>query len=323
MANIILRPEWNLPERLVTSEKAWRNRRQFLKEMGFSGAGLLAVPMLGGCAEKAAEKPAAKPATKLYPAQRNTVFNPGWALSDEKITTTYNNFYEFSTTKERVHQLTDKFVTKPWSVQIDGLVEQPLTVDVDELIALFGLEERVYRFRCVEAWSMVVPWTGFQLSKLIEKVVPKPEAKFLRFETASRPDQMPGFQRLKVQGYPLPYNEGLRLDEAMNVLTMGVTGLYGKPLPKQNGAPFRIIVPWKYGYKSIKSVVRIEFVAKQPATLWETLQPQEYPFESNVDPTTPHPRWSQATERVVDTGDRIKTLPLNGYGTYVAKLYGK
>ena len=320
MANIIVRPGWHIPERLVTPEKAWRNRRVFLKTMGFTGAGLLAAPLASDAADVTA-KPA--PPARLYPARRNMIFNPGWPLSDERVVGTFNNFYEFSTDKESVHRLTTKFVTKPWPVQIDGLVEKPLKLDLDELLAMFPLEERVYRFRCVEAWSMVVPWTGFQLSKLIEKVEPKPEAKFLRFESAGRPEQMPSYDRLKRQGYPLPYNEGLRLDEAMNQLTMGVTGIYGKPLPKQHGAPFRIVVPWKYGYKSIKSVVRIEFVAKQPATLWETLAPDEYPFESNVDPTRPHPRWTQASERVVDTNDRIRTLPLNGYGDYVAKLYAK
>jgi sulfoxide reductase catalytic subunit YedY len=181
------------------------------------------------------------------------------------------------------------------------------------------LEERVYRFRCVEAWSMVVPWTGFPLSKLVEKVSPKSEAKFIKFQTFNRPDQAPGMARLS--DYPWPYTEGLRLDEAMNPLTMVVTGIYGKPLPKQHGAPVRIIVPWKYGYKSIKSVVKIEFVTTQPATLWETLAPNEYPFESNVNPAVPHPRWSQAMERVIDTGDFVKTEPYNGYGKYVAQLY--
>ena len=330
MANIIKRPAWHIPERLITPEAAFLKRRHFLKQMGFTGAGLLATPLVG-CME--AQQPPAPPTPKapnpaskggkLYPAARNPEFNPGWKLSDEEVAATYNNFYEFSTTKERVHQLTGKFITSPWSVQIDGLVEKPLTLDIEELIALMGLEERVYRFRCVEAWSMVVPWTGFQFSKLVEKVVPKAEAKFVRFETAAKPDQMPAYARLKAQGYPMPYNEGLRLDEAMNPLTLVATGIFGKPLPKQHGAPVRMIVPWKYGYKSIKSISRIEFVAKQPATLWNTLGPDEYPFESNVNPAVPHPRWSQATERVIDTGDRIRTQPFNGYGSSVAKLYSK
>ncbi len=327
MANIIKRPAWHIPERLITPEAAFLKRRDFLRQMGFTGAGLFAAPLVG-CTEAQttpASKvaPAAAKGGKLYPAGRNMAFDSGWKLTDEEKAAKYNNFYEFSTDKERVHQLTDKFVTSPWRVQIDGLVEKPMTVDIQELITLMGLEERVYRFRCVEAWSMVVPWTGFQLSKLVEQVVPKADAKFVRFETTAKPDQMPGYARLKAQGYPLPYNEGLRLDEALNPLTLVATGIFGKPLPKQHGAPVRIIVPWKYGYKSIKSISRIEFMAKQPATLWETLGPDEYPFESNVNPAVPHPRWSQATERVIDTGDRIRTQPFNGYASMVAKLYSK
>ena len=204
--------------------------------------------------------------------------------------------------------------------EITGLVDKPLTIDAQELIEMFPLEERVYRLRCVEAWAIIVPWTGFPLSKLIEKAAPRPEAKFIRCETFSRPEQA-GMRRLRE--YPWPYSEGLRMDEAMNLLTMLVCGVYGKPLPKQHGAPVRLIVPWKYGYKSIKSIVKIEFVAEQPKTFWETLAADEYPFESNVNPKVPHPRWSQAVERMIDTGDRVKTQLYNGYGNYVAKLYGK
>lgn len=313
MANIMIRPGWHIPERLVTPEHVFHNRRQFLKQMGFAGAGLLATPWLHGA------EASAKPPGKGYPAARNPKFDPKWKLSDEKVAATYNNFYEFSTVKDRVHRLVDKFVITPWPVKIGGLVENPMTPDVTELIEQFGLEERVYRFRCVEAWAMIVPWTGFPLSKLLEKVAPKPEAKFVKFQTFNRPDQAPGMERLA--GYPWPYTEGLRLDEAMHPLTMVVTGIYGKPLPKQHGAPLRIVVPWKYGYKSIKSVVKIELTDKQPKTLWETLAPDEYPFESNVIPTVPHPRWSQATERMIDTDERVRTLPYNGYADEVAKLY--
>jgi methionine sulfoxide reductase catalytic subunit len=327
MANIILRPDWHLPERLVTPESIFVNRRRFLRQMGFTGVGLLAAG-LSGCskAESQAAPSDAKPTAttssashKGYPAPRNPEFNPGWKLTAEQTAGTYNNFYEFSTNKERVSKLVDKFVTSPWPVQIGGLAEKPMTMDAQELIDMFPLEERVYRFRCVEAWAMVVPWTGFPLSKLIEKVSPKSEAKFIKFTTFNRPEQAPGMERLA--DYPWPYTEGLRMEEAMNPLVMVVTGIFGKPLPKQHGAPLRIIVPWKYGYKSIKSVVKIEFVEKQPATLWETLAPNEYPFESNVDPKVPHPRWSQAMERVIDTGDYVPTQQYNGYGSYVAKLY--
>lgn len=319
MANIIVRPDWWIPESRVTPEHVHRNRREFLRQMGLTGAGLFATaPSLFSAPADAAAKPAGK-----YPATRNPDFNPKLRLSAEEAAISYNNYYEFSTSKDRVKRLVDKFKVDPWQLEIYGLCEKPLKADLREILDGVTLEERVYRFRCVEAWSMVVPWTGFPLAELLKKVVPKSEAKFVRFETVARPEEMPGYNRLLAQGYPLPYNEGLRIDEAMHPLTLVATGLYGKPMPKQNGAPVRLVVPWKYGFKSIKSIVKIELVAKQPATLWETLSPEEYPFESNVDPKVPHPRWSQATEREVDTGDRIPTLLYNGYADQVGKLYGK
>jgi sulfoxide reductase catalytic subunit YedY len=328
MVNIIVRAGWHLPERLVTPEPVFLDRRNFLRQMGFASLGVLATP-LTGCSKD--DAPAANTSvttnhaamftpSKTFPAPRNAEFNPTWTLSSERAAAQYNNFYEFTLGKD-VYRYVDKFVTAPWPIQIGGLVEKPMTIDALELVQMFGLEERVYRLRCVEAWAMIVPWTGFAFGKLIEKVAPKPEAKFIRFETFHRPDQAPGVAR--VPEYPWPYFEGLRLDEARNPLTLAATGIYGKPLPKQHGAPIRLVVPWKYGYKSIKSIVKIEFVSEQPKTFWETLQPKEYPFESNVDPTVPHPRWSQATERMIDTGDRIKTQMFNGYGKYVAGLYAK
>lgn len=296
--------------------------------MGFTGAGLLAATLAGcnksdspsNAATSAPASPDTEPIlpTKGYPAQRNSEFNPGWRLTNEKEAGTYNNFYEFSLAKDAFRYV-GKFVTTPWSVEITGLVEKPMTLDAQELAEMFDLEERVYRFRCVEAWAMIVPWTGFQLSKLIERVVPKPESKFIRFETFNRPSQAPGMA--KTPQYPWPYHEGLRLDEAMHPLTLLATGIYGKRLPKQHGAPLRLVVPWKYGYKSIKGIVKIEFIAEQPKTFWETLAPNEYPFWSNVNPKVPHPRWSQGTERLIDTGDRVKTQPFNGYASYVAKMY--
>ena len=330
MDNLIHRPEWHLPERLVTPEAVFRNRRNFLRQLGFTGAGLLAGTLVG-CSKSdstptASTSSAALPdgapvvPVKGYPAPRTAEFNPGWRLTNEKDASAYNNFYEFSLAKD-AYRYVGKFVTAPWPVEITGLVEKPMTLDAQELAAMFDLEERVYHFRCVEAWAMIVPWTGFQFSRLIEKVVPKPEAKFIRFETFNRPDQAPGI--VKAPSYPWPYHEGLRFDEAMNPLTMLATGIYGKPLPKQHGAPLRLVVPWKYGYKSIKSIVKIEFIAKQPTTFWETLIPEEYPFESNVDPAVPHPRWSQATERMIDTDDRVRTLPYNGYASQMARLYKK
>lgn len=313
MAHLLLRPDWQLPERLVTPEAVYRDRRRFLRDLGLAAAGSLALPQLF-----AADPPAGTPASAVA---RNPEFSPRLPLTDEKLVTTYNNFYEFSTVKDRVHRLVDKFTTSPWTLWVGGLCEKPMTIDARDLIAQMPLEERVYRFRCVEAWSMVVPWTGFPLSKLLEKVQPKPAAKFVKFQTALRPDEMPGIQRLA--DYPWPYTEGLRIDEAMHPLVLLATGLYGKPMPKQNGAPIRLVVPWKYGFKSIKSIVRIELVEKQPATLWETLSPEEYPFESNVDPGVPHPRWSQATERVLGSNDRVPTLKYNGYGDQVARLYAR
>ncbi len=285
-------------------------RRDFLRRLGFGlGASALGLPpALQGAA------------TPRYPAPRNPAFNPVWALTDEKVASSYNNFYEFTLRKD-VHRHVGAFQTSPWPVEIAGLVEKPLTLDVAELVAGVDLEERVYRFRCVEAWAMIVPWTGFPFNKVADLVRPRPEAKFVRFITAKKPDQMPGIR--ENPEYPWPYFEGLRLDEAMHPLTLLVTGAYGKPLAKQFGAPLRLIVPWKYGYKSAKSIVKIEFVAEQPKTFWETLQPREYPFESNVDPDVPHPRWSQATERMIDTGDRVKTRKYNGYADQVAALYAR
>jgi sulfoxide reductase catalytic subunit YedY len=331
MANIIIRPEWQLPESSVTPEQVFIKRRRFLKNIGFLSVGL-AGACLTGCSRSEPQLSAdatpsidtnsiaRAPSGALYPAKPNAEFGANWKLSQEKITGKYNNFYEFSTTKDRVHKMVDKFQINPWPIQIGGLVEKPLNLDLEDLIAMFPLEERVYRLRCVEAWAMVVPWTGFPLRKLIEKVQPKPEAKFVRFQSFYRPTQAPGQEDTT---YPWPYTEGLRLDEAMNDLPLITTGIYGKPLPKQNGAPIRIVVPWKYGYKSIKSVVKIDLVDSQPRTLWETLAPDEYPFESNVNPAVPHPRWSQSTERMIDTGNRVNTQIYNGYGKFVANLYGR
>jgi sulfoxide reductase catalytic subunit YedY len=255
-----------------------------------------------------------------YPAKRNPEFTLDRPITEEWAATGYNNFYEFHPTdKEAVKNRVGAFVTSPWKIEVTGLVNKPKTLDVDELVKTMPLEERLYRFRCVEAWSMAVPWTGFPLSELIKQVEPKPEAKFIRFVTAKIPSQMPGIK--EASWYPWPYFEGLRMDEAMNPLTLVVTGLYGKPLPKQNGAPIRTVVPWKYGYKSIKSIVKIEFVQKQPGTFWNHTSPNEYGFYSNVNPNKPHPRWSQATEKFLPRMERRPTLLYNGYEKWVASLY--
>jgi sulfoxide reductase catalytic subunit YedY len=313
MAFISIRPPWMLPEHAVTPEAVHRRRREFLRHMGIAGAGLALSPSLVG---QSATNP---PAAGHQGAPRNPAFNPKLPLTPEQIVTHYNNFYEFSTQKDRVAQLVGRFRTSPWSVWIGGLCNKPMTLDFDDLLKVAPPEERVCRFRCVEAWSMVVPWTGFPLSKLLAKVEPTSDALYVKFTTALRPDEMPGVARLS--DYPWPYTEGLRMDEAMHPLAFIATGLFSKPLPKQNGGPVRLVVPWKYGYKSIKSIVKIELVREQPATLWNALAPHEYPFESNVEPNVPHPRWSQATERDLATGNRIPTLPYNGYADQVASLY--
>ncbi len=314
---MIVRPGWWLPERLATPESLFESRRGFLRQLGMAGLGLVGARGTRGADPDSPNPPSGRRAAK-YPAARNPVFDPGWRLTDEKIASRYNNFYEFTLGKD-VYRHVERFETSPWAVEIGGLIEKPLVIDAAELAATMPLEERVYRFRCVEAWAMIVPWTGFPFARLAEKVRPKPEARFVRFLSASKVPQMPGIA--ENPEYPWPYFEGLRIEEALHPLTLVVTGVYGKPLAKQFGSPLRMIVPWKYGYKGAKSVVKIEFVAHQPRTFWEALQPQEYPFESNVNPQVPHPRWSQATERMIDTGDRMKTRKFNGYGDQVARLY--
>ena len=249
---------------------------------------------------------------------------------DEKLTpikdvTTYNNFYEFGLDKADPANLSGKFKPRPWTVKVDGMVNKPGTFDIDALIKEFPPEERVYRMRCVEAWSMVIPWDGFPLSALLDKVEPQGSAKFVAFETVVRPEEMPGQSGL-LQSLDWPYVEGLRLDEARNPLTLLAVGLYGETLPNQNGAPIRLVVPWKYGFKGIKSIVRITLTDKQPLNTWQVTNSQEYGFYANVNPAVDHPRWSQATERRIGEGgffssNRHPTLPFNGYADQVASLY--
>lgn len=294
---------WELPEREATPESVFWNRRQILK-----AAGLLAAPL------SAAES------KSLYPAPKNEEFTvPAAPVTPEWAATGYNNYYEFDPYgKETVKDLVDNFVISPWQIEVSGLVKEPQTYSLDDLLKKFPLQERVYRFRCVERWAMVVPWTGFPLSALIKMVEPQSTAKFVRFVTVNRPKEMPGMKRAP---YPWPYFEGLRMDEAMHPLTFVVTGMYGKPAPRQNGAPIRIITPWKYGYKSPKSIAKIEFVSKEPPTFWNRLQSAEYGFYSNVEPKKPHPRWSQAYEQLIPTMERKPTLQYNGYEKFVGGLY--
>ena len=248
--------------------------------------------------------------------------------TDEDVTpreaaTTYNNFYEFGTGKDDPARRAGSFTTSPWSVKIDGLVDRPADYALEDLMSPHQLEERIYRFRCVEGWSMVIPWIGVSLSKILEMAGPQSSAKYVAFETVVRPDEMPG-QRGFGQPLPWPYVEGLRLDEAMNPLTLMANGMYGEDLPNQNGAPLRLVVPWKYGFKSIKSIVRISLTDKEPPTTWNIANAREYGFYSNVNPEVDHPRWSQATERPIGAGlgaGRKETLMFNGYGEQVASLY--
>ena len=285
----------NLTRADVTSEAIWMNRRQIIAAMG---AGSIA----GGIGFGA--------------RAQNTLEPHSW----EQITG-YNNFYEFGIGKDDPAKNAGAMKTEPWTVKVDGLVDNPGEFSLADLIGDIPTEERIYRFRCVEAWSMVIPWNGFELNKLLAKVGVKPEAKFVAFETAVLPGVMEGVN------YPIldwPYREGLRLDEAMHPLTIMATGLYGKPIPNQNGAPMRLVVPWKYGFKSIKSIVRVSLVEDQPHATWQQTNPKEYGFYSNVNPDVDHPRWSQASERVIGAGlfgGRIDTLPFNGYADQVASLY--
>lgn len=283
----------------VTPRRDWINRRQLIA----GAAALAAAPAVAGI--EAAKSPF------------STTEEPN---TFEQITT-YNNFYEFGLDKGDPARNARLLTTDPWSIVIDGLVEKPGTYDLSDVMAGAPLEERIYRFRCVEAWSMVIPWIGFELSHLLNKVGVQPGARYVAFETLVRPDEMPG-QKSAILDWP--YREGLRLDEAMHPLTILATGLYGEPMPKQNGAPIRLVVPWKYGFKSIKSVVRISLTAEQPQTTWNMENPREYGFYSNVNPQVDHPRWSQASERRVGAGifaGRVDTQMFNGYGDQVASLY--
>ena len=232
--------------------------------------------------------------------------------------TNYNNYYEFDTDKEAVAKLAADFPTSPWTVQVGGLVRNPKTYGVEDILKTFEQEERIYRLRCVEAWSMVIPWQGFPLAKLLKEVEPTADAKYLRFESVLDPKNMPG---QRSNWFDWPYVEGLRLDEAMNDLAILATGLYGKPMPAQNGAPIRLVAPWKYGFKSIKGIVKIDLVAEQPTSLWMASAPREYGFYANVNPEVSHPRWSQASERRIGESGRRRTLPFNGYADEVASLY--
>ncbi|PKG85835.1 protein-methionine-sulfoxide reductase catalytic subunit MsrP [Colwellia sp. 75C3] len=314
----------------ITDESVYLQRRQLIKTMGFLGAGAL----IGSTVSKTAnagffdskdnDSNNFKTTPLKFTADKD---NLSLIKTPEQKVISHNNFYEFGAQKHQPAELAQNFNVDPWQLTISGECDNPITLDYDDLTTMFPLEERIYRLRCVEAWSMVIPWVGFSLANLLKKVAPNSSAKYVVFETLHDPKQMPGQDDRRLGGgINYPYVEALRLDEAMNPLTLMSVGLYGKTLPPQNGAPIRLVVPWKYGFKSVKSIVSIKLVSKQPATTWQKLAASEYGFYANVNPNHDHPRWSQASERRITSGglfarNRIETLPFNGYGEQVAHMY--
>jgi len=312
MVGIVRRAAWALPENAATPEQVFLDRRALLAGLG----GLVAATALG-VPVPAARAQAGDQTLDLYPAKHNAAYAVDRAVTPADVAGQYNNFYEFGSHKQ-IAGAARSLKTRPWTVTIDGLVEAERTIGIDELIRAMSLEERLYRHRCVEAWSMTVPWTGFPLARLIDFAAPLSSARYVRLETFMDPEAASGQRQV---WYPWPYVEGLTMAEAANELAFMVTGVYGKPLENQFGAPLRLALPWKYGFKSIKSIVRISFVEERPMGFWEQIAPSEYGFWANVNPQVPHPRWSQAQERVLHTGESVPTLLFNGYGPQVAGLY--
>ncbi len=316
---------WHLSENEVTSENSYFTRRSFLKSLIGIGVTSSLLP-LTGCqktsSEKALEKTIKYP--KLYSIPNPKFSQVNRPITDELLAAQYNNFYEFGGSKN-IWLKAQNLPTENWQVEVTGLVKKPRIYDLDDLKKKFTLEERIYRFRCVEAWSMVLPWIGFPMSKLIELVEPTSEAKYVSFTSFYDPEITVG-PGISLKSLPWPYTEGLLMEEMANELAFFAVGIYGHDLPKQHGAPLRMVIPWKYGFKGAKSIVKIEFLASQPATYWNTINGYEYDFEANVNPSKPHPRWSQATEKFISSGPNLswdikETLPYNGYGEYVASLY--
>jgi len=302
---------WELPESAATPEGVYLRRRQVLAAAGIAAATPLAVARLARADD------AADPSAGLYPMKRNDKYKLDRDVTPEQLSTHYNNYYEFDTSKD-VAELAQALPIRPWTVTLDGMVEKAQTIDIDTLMKQMPLEERLYRHRCVEAWSMAVPWSGFALKALVDLAKPLSGAKFVRFESFNNPDVAPGFGQ---SWYPWPYVEGLTMAEATNELAFMVTGMYGKPVPKQDGAPLRLVTPWKYGFKSAKGIVKITFTDQQPMNFWQALQSSEYGFWANVNPAVAHPRWSQADERPLGADGTVPTQIFNGYGEYVASLY--
>jgi sulfoxide reductase catalytic subunit YedY len=301
---------WEIPEREATPEHIFHDRRRLAKLIAAGPILAAAAPLLARGAF-AADEPAAAP-------MRNLRYRLDRDITDEKFSTHYNNYYEFNTTKDVVAQA-QKLSIKPWKVKIEGMVDKPMTVDLDDLLKKMKLEERLYRHRCVEAWSMAVPWYGFPMKDFVEFCQPKSSAKYVVMQTIADKGSMPGLRSNPF--WPWPYTEGLTMAEANNELAFMVTGMYGKPVPNQDGAPLRLAVPWKYGFKSVKSIVNVAFTDKRPKTFWEEVGPSEYGFWANVNPKVPHPRWSQADEEVLGKGNRVPTQLYNGYEEFVADLY--
>ncbi|MCL2936333.1 MAG: protein-methionine-sulfoxide reductase catalytic subunit MsrP [Trichodesmium sp. MAG_R02] len=327
MPLIRIKKSWEISETEITTEKAYLNRRRFMKNLIGAGISATALSTLTSCTENST-KPQIL-GTLTSPNIGNFTPNLNFAkvqrpITDEILATKYNNFYEFGGNKS-IWENAQNLPTENWKVEVTGLVKNSRIYDIDELQKKFPLEERIYRFRCVEAWAMVIPWLGFPMKLLVADVEPTSKAKYVRFTSFYDTEitKGPGFW---ATGYPWPYTEGLRIDEMTNELAFFAMGMYGKSLPKQNGAPLREVIPWKYGFKGAKSIVKIEFVEHRPATFWNTLIPNEYAFEANVNPEVPHPRWSQATERIVSDGaswswEKRPTLLYNGYEEYVTRLY--
>ncbi len=321
MPNIIQKKDWQISENLATPESVYLRRREFIQ--GTALTSLATLGALYGCGpstlpNKLPDIEWSDIEKSIYPAKRNTDFQLDRPLTEEKIAGTYNNFYEFGSDKIDPVHYAQKLNTRPWMVEVGGLVNKPKTFDIDDLLKTMPIEERLYRLRCVEAWAMAVPWTGFPFKELLKLAEPKSSATHVKMETF--------YQPFTAQGQlafwePWAYTEGLTLAEAMNELSFLATGIYGHPLPKQHGAPIRLVVPWKYGFKSIKSIVKITLIDYKPATFWTLLQGLEYDFTANVDPRIPHPRWPQNREKMLGTNAIHATLPYNGYGQYVAKMY--
>ena len=307
--NVIRRKGWEISENRATPEEWFFNRREMLKAAGLVSAAIL-LPEAAGAQE-------ADPSASLYPAKRNETYKLDRPITEERFNSKYNNFYEFGGDKD-IWPAAQKLQTRPWMIKIDGMVEKPFEIGIDDLLKKVQLEERTYRLRCVEAWGMTIPWTGFPTKALLDLAKPSSSAKYMVMQTFRDPKVAPGQRQ---SWYPWPYTDGCTIEEAANDLSFMVTGAYGKPADKQYGAPLRIHQPWKYGFKAVKSIQRITFTDQRPKGFWEALQAAEYGFWANVNPEVDHPRWSQATEQVLGEGKRVPTLMWNGYGDYVADLY--